>query len=903
MRRFCSSLATVLSLVQLPVVALAQEGVVTAGEHYQEVLAAAQATAADAVLIVIGPTEVNEHGKMHSWGYFFQSASLNNILQFVYEEDDKSVRRVTPIRVEGLPLALHPDMTPIPTSWVDSDVALAAADANGGNDYRALSTGDDYHVDMVLLPPEDGGRSALFKEATWLVGYTGKPGELQIPIDAATGTFLEFGVPTARRFLREADSLSEDLGDDLELVLVESNIARPDGSAPIWTYFYRSPSQSIFYGINALEGRMGIIQEPIQENGLLHMDMPALPSHWVDSDTAITEAEQSGGTAFRQIHDEWQISAHVGTFDNELPEWLIEYNSPSGSEQFVVDAVRSNPATARNRLDEVLAMSTQVYSDAKLILVSSPGVDLDGLTNQWSYFFKSVSTPDIFELKVLAGEVMDEVYPFGLNGYLDVFMTPLPYEWVDSDEGIELAEQQGGSEFRQTHEDWKIVPALTFSEPDRLDLEWHFDYQSPSEATTFNVDAAAVNPVTARQLLPEVLAKAEQELGGPQLVWVATTQMDLLGRANEWSYIFTEPGSSNLAEVSVRSGEILPDLTPIPPDETLRLDMPALPEQWVDSDSVIAIVEEIGGEEFRQTNPNVAIDVICAWQERGPTRARNLGERPMCSVLYESEFGGRFRRGVDLEFGAYSTLAKTTAREKLATLADSVAAAGLPEDAQLVNVSSAEVDAAGYTDNWVYLYKSPAQDQWYEFRALGGHVLRLDSVRSVVNLNLDLAPLPEEWIDSPLALKVTELDGGTDFRSEYPEYNIMLDLQVANDGVFWDVLYASDTESQRFRVDALDFSVDTEPIDLPEDHLVLQSYPNPFSGSATIAFTLPQSSDVSVIVYDILGRKRLTVMQRSMPAGRHRLGLEVPALEAGAYFVVVRAGEFIVRGRILKIGG
>ena len=215
----------------------------------------------------------------------------------------------------------------------------------------------------------------------------------------------------------------------------------------------------------------------------------------------------------------------------------------------------------------------------------------------------------------------------------------------------------------------------------------------------------------------------------------------------------------------------------------------------------------------------------------------------------------------------------------LATVADSVAEAGLPEYALRV-VSSAEIDAAGHTDNWVYLYKLPAQDQWYEFRALGGHVLRLDSVRSVVNLNLDLAPLPEEWIDSPLALKVTELDGGTDFRSEYPEYNIMLDLQVANDGVFWDVLYASDTESQRFRVDALDFSVDTEPITFRRTTWSCKAIQIPFPARPRSHLRC-LSRQMCQLSCTISGRKRLTVMQRSMPAGRHRLGLEVPALEAG----------------------
>jgi len=899
MRHFRDCAAHLLVLA-LPIIASAQdESVVTAREHYQQVLSAAQGYTADAALIVVANgADVIGSGQAHNWRYYFRSTSRNEILLYVYEQDDESVRRVNLNSGDPPPLDLHVDMTPIPATWVDSDVALAEADANGGNDYRA-SANNNYHVEMVLLPPADGGRNALFHDAAWLVIYTGEPGDRQIPVDATTGTFLDFGKSTARRFLHEADSMGQYLADDLELLVVGTNIARPDGTSPAWTYYFRSPSESKFYAVIALEGRLVLFQQPIGESGILQMDMPTLPSNWLDSDVAVVEAEQEGGETFRQTHSEWQISANVGTWDTGLPEWQVDYNAPSESERFVVNAVVGNPATARERLDEILAMATPVYSDAELILVSSQRMDLDGLAMQWSYFFKSVSTPDIFELKVVAGEAMDEVYPFGMNGYLDIFMPALPYKWVDSDEGIVTAEQQGGTQFRQAHDNWKIVPELKFSEPDRVNLEWHFDYQSPTGAEVFKVDAVPGNPVTARQLLQEVVAAAQAELGESHLVQVSASRLDLEGRAKDWSYVFTEIGSANLAQVTVSNGEVLPELTPVPPDETLRLDMPALPDKWLDSDSALAIVEQTGGAEFRQSYPNAIISLVCSWQDRGPTVARNLGERPMYSVLYETQEGSRFRRGVDLTYGAYSSLATTTAQEPLAALEDSAVAAELPDDAVLVNILSTDVRETGYADHWMYLYESPAEERQYEFRALGGHIIRLDSVRTEVGQGLP--PLPDDWIDSPLALKVSELDGGAQFRAEHPDYSIALNLRSGDAGVFWDVLYGYNGGAQRFTVDALDFSVHTKPIDLPRNDRVLQAYPNPFSSAATLMVTLPQPSDVSVTVYDLLGRKRVAVAPGWMPAGRHALRLDVPMLEAGAYFVVVETGEVVRRGQMVKV--
>ena len=64
------------------------------------------------------------------------------------------------------------------------------------------------------------------------------------------------------------------------------------------------------------------------------------------------------------------------------------------------------------------------------------------------------------------------------------------------------------------------------------------------------------------------------------------------------------------------------------------------------------------------------------------------------------------------------------------------------------------------------------------------------------------------------------------------------------------------------------------------------AYPNPFSGSAKLAFELDEASSVSVAIYDVAGRKVADVMRaKSLPAGAGQLNIDSGKLASGVYFV------------------
>lgn len=83
----------------------------------------------------------------------------------------------------------------------------------------------------------------------------------------------------------------------------------------------------------------------------------------------------------------------------------------------------------------------------------------------------------------------------------------------------------------------------------------------------------------------------------------------------------------------------------------------------------------------------------------------------------------------------------------------------------------------------------------------------------------------------------------------------------------------------------------------------LPGHPNPFSSAATLSYTLADPADVSLRVYDVLGREVAVVVEgRRLDAGRHEAVVDGRGLAPGTYVCVLDVGtdrytRVITRGR------
>jgi plastocyanin len=79
-----------------------------------------------------------------------------------------------------------------------------------------------------------------------------------------------------------------------------------------------------------------------------------------------------------------------------------------------------------------------------------------------------------------------------------------------------------------------------------------------------------------------------------------------------------------------------------------------------------------------------------------------------------------------------------------------------------------------------------------------------------------------------------------------------------------------------------------------------QNFPNPFNGTTEINFSISQTDQVSILVYDVLGRRIATLLDDRVPAGVHRVSFDGSNVASGIYFIQLSSGNFnAVRKMIL----
>lgn len=143
----------------------------------------------------------------------------------------------------------------------------------------------------------------------------------------------------------------------------------------------------------------------------------------------------------------------------------------------------------------------------------------------------------------------------------------------------------------------------------------------------------------------------------------------------------------------------------------------------------------------------------------------------------------------------------------------------------------------------------------------------------------------ERSIDNQTYAKIAEISGnGT--TSEMNFYSFT-DKNV-NSGKYY------------YRLKQIDFNGDftySETIEIsinqPESFSLSQNFPNPFNPSTTITFSVPEKSNVSLQVYDLLGKEIATLMNEVKAAGNYTINFDASRLSSGVYYYRLVAGNFI----------
>lgn len=87
----------------------------------------------------------------------------------------------------------------------------------------------------------------------------------------------------------------------------------------------------------------------------------------------------------------------------------------------------------------------------------------------------------------------------------------------------------------------------------------------------------------------------------------------------------------------------------------------------------------------------------------------------------------------------------------------------------------------------------------------------------------------------------------------------------------------------------------------PQRFTLSQNYPNPFNPSTKIEFQIPNVSQVSVKVFDLLGREVAVLVNEHLSAGSYETEWNATSFASDVYYYQMRAGDFVQTKKLLLL--
>jgi ligand-binding sensor domain-containing protein len=89
--------------------------------------------------------------------------------------------------------------------------------------------------------------------------------------------------------------------------------------------------------------------------------------------------------------------------------------------------------------------------------------------------------------------------------------------------------------------------------------------------------------------------------------------------------------------------------------------------------------------------------------------------------------------------------------------------------------------------------------------------------------------------------------------------------------------------------------------EIPTKFSLYQNYPNPFNPTTTIEFDIPERTNVKLIIYNILGRKVETLIDKELEPGKYKLNFTATNLPSGVYFYTLKTTKSIQTKKMLLV--
>ena len=96
-------------------------------------------------------------------------------------------------------------------------------------------------------------------------------------------------------------------------------------------------------------------------------------------------------------------------------------------------------------------------------------------------------------------------------------------------------------------------------------------------------------------------------------------------------------------------------------------------------------------------------------------------------------------------------------------------------------------------------------------------------------------------------------------------------------------------------------AINVEQVTLNTTYRLEQNYPNPFNPSTTINYELPITNYVELSIYNVLGQKVATLVDKKQAAGRYQVEWNAGAFASGVYYYRLSSEAFVETKKLILL--
>jgi len=96
-------------------------------------------------------------------------------------------------------------------------------------------------------------------------------------------------------------------------------------------------------------------------------------------------------------------------------------------------------------------------------------------------------------------------------------------------------------------------------------------------------------------------------------------------------------------------------------------------------------------------------------------------------------------------------------------------------------------------------------------------------------------------------------------------------------------------------------AVDTKAETDPGNLFICQNYPNPFNPETTIEFTMDKTAWTTIIIYNIVGRKVIKLIDNKLYAGKHHVAFNATQYPSGIYYYVLKTDDRVMAKKMMLL--